>query len=145
MYLLAPLRMTPQEKCVSLSTAKKLKDAGFPQDTERHYFPDILARSEKLISKPEDSVPVYEVKATMITDAYTLSSDPREEYRDGIVAAPDMQEISVLLPAGTAICKGLQGWSCKSRWKTPRGHKQFCSGVEVAAWCWLYLKENNLI
>lgn len=29
--------MKPEEKCVSLSTAKKLKDAGFPQDTERIY------------------------------------------------------------------------------------------------------------
>jgi hypothetical protein len=130
--------MTPQEKCVSLETAKRLRDSKFPQDTERCYLHDgvFLGRGE-------------------VTDALL-----------GTVmafAAPDAQEIGELLPYEIAdahrkyylvveLCvedDATRLW--KVRYATVSGGVIY-GGVhfdknlaEAFSAAWLWLKEQNLI
>lgn len=67
--------MTPEQKCVSLETARKLLAAGFPQDTGRWWFS----------TNGED---------WSLGGAFSSRTD-------GNIAAPDAQEIGELLPEQT--------------------------------------------
>lgn len=128
--------MKPEEKCVSLETAKKLKDAGFPQNTERAW----LQKS---------------------TGWSLVRNDNFTGLKDDIhAAAPDAQELSSTIPFRSKKMKTVNDarfsmlklpedtWMCwyfdedTDEDKTPRfiGSMQ-----ESLAMMFLYLKENNLI
>lgn len=73
--------MKPEDKVVSKNIAEKLKELGFPQDTERAYV----------------GTEVWD--KTMQSDYETSRTPARNEW----VAAPDIQEINEALPEHTEI------------------------------------------
>jgi hypothetical protein len=138
--------MTPESKCVSLATAKALKEAGFPQDTERAWL------------EVENSKLIY-----------------RNQNGDVGVPAPDAQEIGELLPEVTdqgfleftkSLYEDGEEWEVfycdiskdtepvagmpnvmklrmdKTIVSPVFGHK---NEAEARAACWLYLKQQKLI
>lgn len=127
--------MRPEEKCVSLKTAKKLLAAGFPQDTEKWWCTDLGE----------------------LTYSRDCSSYTKSQCGDH-VAAPDAQEIGELLPA---TVDGKYG-DC-TRWFGSRRtqgqwHVWYENGrddekllftheneAEARASAWLWLKEQKLI
>lgn len=135
--------MQPSEKCVSLETAGKLKDAGFPQDTEKQYgyYIDPLSGGKE---------------GVML--CHTVDCDMRH---DAHVAAPDATEIGELLPPNFG--------SESHNWNTDKVHvgndgdcweasisltdsdggsvmvEIYGNEAEARAACWLYLKQNNLL
>ncbi len=126
--------MTPLSKVVSLKTAKRLKDAGFPQDTERWW-------------DEEDNV--------------LYRSIDRSAKDIGCVAAPDSQEVGELLPAFNPDGSAFQQLTCIKN-RNAKGDEYSVryqnhnrggiskiffapSEAEARAACWLYLKENNLL
>lgn len=123
--------MTPQDKCVSLETAEKLKEAGFPQDTERRWI-----RTE-----------------------HTWFIDPMMATPDVLInhgvwySAPDAQEIMDLLPAltkswyqektGFYRCETMifDAFGFATDVVSYKGENE----AEARAQVWLYLKDNNLL
>jgi hypothetical protein len=136
---------SPKSKCVSLGTAKKLKEAGFPQDTERWWA---LPRGGNKI------VPhLVNYHSTRIGEIY---------------AAPDAQEIAEQLPFRAK-------WDIAGQWSNDwlphemfmptlkhRKWFRFCymgdndvvlggmwfeheNEAEARAACWLWLREQKLI
>lgn len=113
--------MTPEQKVVSLETAKKLKEAEFPQDTERRW--------------DENGRLVYDVER-MDTAA--------------CVAAPDAQEIGALLPMIIHAGYGDWQFGERKVgevWWNPSGTKksfEYLDEAEARAAAWLWLKEQGL-
>lgn len=137
--------MSPQQKCVTLEIARKLKEAGFPQDTER-YWGNTVGQADQTcwrIEKPD-------------------WHDKGMEY----LAAPDAQEIGVELPEtlGSNINKKQIGVE-EFVYDNPRRYQIQVSEyvgdapplprtifsqineneAEARAACWLWLKEKNLV
>lgn len=79
--------MAPEQKVVSLSTAKRLKEAGFPQDTERVWLQNVLMR--RLDEYGEERLEVIDHK-----------TDVTKGWVDELFAAPDAQEIDLPLTYG---------------------------------------------
>lgn len=148
--------MTPEQKCVSLETAKKLQAAGFPQDTERWW-------SAWSSHSPAEH-----------TDCHELHWELGGEDDGSIaprVAAPDSQELGELLPGelmeGRTMCflrvnkeefelgvfqwnlqyvgtiSGSDGYPDENLYLTPEfvGKNE----AEARATAWLWLKEKNLL
>lgn len=149
--------MTPAEKCVSLETARKLQAAGFPQDTHFSWLPVIFSHKETVVERSEPRV-VY-VEPALVTGEYYLSCDTKEEMRDGIVAAPDAQEIGELLPYSTdsyglymqkfhrdwIVYYSMHSWLYDIGGKFPENKPSISANeAEARASAWLYLKENGL-
>lgn len=127
--------MKPEQKCVSLETAKRLKEAGFPQDTERWW---------------RDGAGVQ-----LRNHNYPQEIDTSDYYQD--YAAPDSQEIGELLPPkakpdADSNSLPIEYWkdeeSCvvaimhyDSIIEMWRGKNE----AEARAACWLFLKEKGLI
>lgn len=116
--------MQPVEKYVSLKTAKKLKEAGFPQETERWWF---------------------------TTNGVDWSLGGAFSSRsDGNIAAPDAQEIGELLPIGITTYKGKSGWTVRRQKQNCCGYNQvispnrlsFQTEAEARAAAWLWFKEE---
>ncbi len=115
--------MTPESKVVSLETAKRLKDAGFPQDTERAWRD-------------------WEPKCYL-----TKFTHGHEEKF--MIAAPDAQEIGKLTPktlGGNFLFQlRVVGWVIR----VGNGEvvQEFINAneAEARAEAWLWLKENNLL
>lgn len=130
--------MTPQDKCVSLETAKKLKEAGFPQETVRVWI--------ELDHGPGGDWRNVDVE--------------HELSEHGGFASPDAQEISKELPfrnkrMGTVNDARLTTLKLPyDKWlvwyededtkedKTPRFQGSMCEAFSA---CWLYLVEQKLI
>lgn len=138
--------MRPEDKVVTLETAKKLKEAGFPQDTERWWFPH------------------REMGTSNLTEWKLLLN--RAGSAESL-AAPDAQEIGELLPfvigspdpTSKMILRMTVGGS-------PNGKRTYSVGyvdveignegkyakffgheneAEARAACWLYLKQQGII
>lgn len=137
--------MTPQEKCVSLETARELKHAGFPQDMERYWETSFSAASLHLASEVAESYYLVP-KPNMCT---TGDCKP-------IFAAPDAQEIAELLP--WYIQEHCVFVGQRMEWRNPNNYTVVYgtlkdifhsvsadSEVEARASMWLYLKESKLI
>lgn len=102
--------MTPQEKCVSLETARKLKHAGFPQDTERVWF---NWYNERPYPQPDGFGHNYTLEEAWDQTKWELTTADDYQITDMMtrcwkgmykqtlteLAAPDAQEIGALLPA----------------------------------------------
>lgn len=153
--------MIPAEKCVSLGTAKRLRDAGFPQDTERMYL---------LIPCGCTGHENWELIDPITTYVRRADIEIREEHK---IAAPDAQEIGAMLPfrhkhLGTVndalfvehkLANMEKRWwivgyvdEYTSRWpfdflvfqgKEVRFENE--NEAEARAACWLYLKEQGLL
>ncbi len=114
--------MIPEQKCVSLETAKLLAQAGFLEETQYTWFQD------------EES-------------QWQLLPTERNEGKswEGCASAPDAQEIGGLLPDGYFTYR--RGTS----WFTGKDLHQLAVGVatateaEARATLWLWLKEQKLI
>lgn len=136
--------MKPEEKCVSLETAKKLKEAGFPEHgTER----------------------TWSIGGDKCEKDWTLVNEDDEAVsRTTFIAAPDAQEIGELLPADIPgfydeaptyflVCaKFDDGWMLEYEHAVDSGGYKpryvsmgYANESEARAACWLYLKENKLI
>lgn len=127
--------MTPIEKCVSLETAKKLKEAGFPQKTERKWA----------------------FHVNNVDPVWSIQYDDDDSWMGyEVTAAPDAQEIGALLPQSIHTEDG--DWQFGQRKELDNIHVTFYwnpSGTkkgfdhhneaEARAACWLYLKEQKLI
>lgn len=131
--------MTPETKCVSLETAKRLKAAGFPQETEREY------RHTDVMEGVDDHLLVFS-KQLIGCDVYDR------------IAAPDAQEIGEMLPRFVEI-DGSEWWfeggkDSGNSWYAAysKEHEDgltkvfFCeSESEARAAAWLWLKEKGLV
>jgi hypothetical protein len=134
--------MQPESKVVSLETAKKLKESGFPQDTERYWLDTGSVANEdesySVVHEEEDCGGV-----------------------EGYIAAPDAQEIGELLPESiedeeywltTFKCTRKGWWVVYNQSGQDAATSKNCkesiwspSESEARAACWIYLKENKLI
>lgn len=122
--------MTPQKKCVSLETAKKLLAAGFPQDTERWFIPD----KEQI--------------------GYGLFSTNLKK-ENGWIAAPNAQEIGIELPEVIHAEDGSYQFGQRKEhgamtvfYWNPSGTKKawsFLDEAEARAAAYLWLKERKLV
>jgi hypothetical protein len=124
--------MTPEQKVVSLETAGKLKEAGFPQDMERWW---------NILEKEDGSI------------VELLESQPPEGRWLGF-AAPDAQEIGELLPArldrfGQLSCTkdkySPDEWPVWECGYTSGERFRSVNEAEARAQLWLWLKEQKLI
>ncbi len=145
--------MRAEDKCVSQKTAEALKEAGFPQDTERWW------------SAWSDHAPIEH------TDCHELHWELGGANDGAIaprVAAPDAEEIGVLLPAEVRDTHGTrrylhfnkenwdmtlnmeEAWSwdyssCNNEDQQHFDGKTFVNEAEARAAAWLWLKEKGLI
>lgn len=116
---------SPESKVVSLATAKALKEAGFPQETERCW----------------QRIQFCEEETWRLQEEIERTGEPS-------VAAPDAQEIAGLLPKGFVSGKATEeGYFCR---KEAGGKSMDCFGLgpnmaEACAEVWLYLKQQKLI
>jgi hypothetical protein len=137
--------MKPESKVVTLGTARRLKAAGFPQNTERWWC---LRADAK-----------WQIASGGVLAGRFLRSER--------VAAPDATEIGELLPATIRKDdvayyfeiakhdwppeqkhKEAWGWcynSYKDDKRNWRGSGTYENQAEAVADCWLYLKEKKLI
>lgn len=113
--------MTPQEKCVSLETARRLKENNFPQETERVWFCIGVDKFE------------------LLTVEYLRGC---VQETDELYAAPDSAELGELLPKGSMFVKYAGGWMDVTEGMPSNGN---VNEAEARAAAWLYLKENNLL
>lgn len=135
--------MRPEDKVVSLEMAKKLKEAGFPQETERWWvlhYPDSLVLPG----------PTWQVLP--ICEFVHWKNDEYLAY-----AAPDAQEMGLPESVGTDGLHGHLhiGYGTREVGKWTVGYANYerkCSEIfdheneaEARAACWLWLKENGLI
>lgn len=140
--------MTPSEKCVSQTTALKLRDAGWTAETERSW---VFEKAVGTLSEDH-----WELVSTEELGDYGVGIE------DGVLLlAPDAQEIGELLPAnfgsethnwGTLKIHADAGGNC---WEMSITRSDSDGGSEVVevyaneaearAACWLWLKENKLI
>lgn len=125
--------MKPENKVVSLETAKRLKAAGFPQDTERWWSTGTY---------PEHSSDGGKFHASL---CYRNEHFKYQKSLADRFAAPDAQEIGELFPRnlGSELFMQLR----KSGWLVRvDGHEVLHENeAEARASVWLYLKENKLI
>lgn len=151
--------MTPQEKCVSLETAKKLKEAGFPQETER-LWEQCYTKSRK---QGEDWKIEVDDRWRIVQNRRGWFSAPEivfqplykevREIEDAAIAAPDAQEIGEQLPSlNQTLDAGMVGFDkVEEGWETSfstlGSRREFANvnEAEARAACWLWLKENKLI
>ncbi len=125
--------MEPIKKCVSLETAKKLKEAAFKQDTERWWMAD---QGEWVICQIHEKE-VFE----------------KAPYNTEMIAAPDAQEILEQMPVGFQITKNESATLGKitsikfleSVDKELWGSWGKDNYIEEMAECWLWLKSQHLI
>lgn len=138
--------MRPEEKCVSLETAKKLKEAGFPQVTERCWWADV----ESCIDGSKPRI----IEGSLWTLHY--GKPVWHEATSWWFAAPDAQEIGVELgdyvgAELNASSRRRNKWHCYYKAKKMRDDdfpwpiKGYENEAEARAAAFLYLKQQNLI
>jgi hypothetical protein len=157
--------MKAEEKCVSLETAKKLKEAGFPQDQSLFYWRLRYSTSEsfdngKSLGKKgefgEYHVEYYPKPRFTTADVKWNQTDliklDETEYD-----APDAQELGLPESIGKEGEHGhlhiSYGTRTTNKWTAGyANYKERCSEIfdheslaEALAACWLWLKENKLI
>lgn len=123
--------MIPEQKCVSLETAKRLKAAGFSQDTEHFWYQYVMERTPEAPYQKGD----WELR-------------PSEQWGNGTgehIAAPDAQDIGELLPRnfGSELFMQLRpsGWLLRVDGYEALNDNE----AEARASVWLWLKERELI
>lgn len=109
--------MQPSEKCVSLETAGKLKEAGFPQETE-HWFG---------------------FEGNFMDGRYPATSIAAPDATEIGVLLPEYIEGQKLYCWRSDI-----GWHV-GYFDKPFTSSQGLNEAEARAACWLYLKQNNLL
>lgn len=140
--------MIPQAKCVSLETAKHLKEMGFPQDTERVWF---CSNKQKPCSGRNHPESEHKYKYILCDVGSLMTSMPPERFANfvnlgKVFAAPDAQEISDLLSPGFGVEKQKDGrFAAHPAGEYEAYHVAFNNNLaEALALCWLFPREETI-
>ncbi len=118
--------MKPEQKCVSLETAKKLKETGFPQEMERYW------------------VDGEHVSLPLLLRRFT------EDKRTDVYAAPDAQEILEAIPSRRQLfidiryADSLKQYFVENKGSSLTTQFHHANLSEALARAWLFLKEKNI-
>lgn len=134
--------MKTKDKVVSLETAKRLKEAGFPQNTERCWV-------EKFPIFVDDDVLVTFQEARQRLTTSMLSDEAQKLVK--LIAAPDATEIGELLGTWLTCIKidAITDVGVHFYLESKDGYtilvEDAVNESEARAAAWLWLKENKLI
>ena len=147
--------MTPSQKVVSLETAKKLKAAGYLQETEHEYHKVIWACFSMYNAQLDKSAytPIEGEKPFIELDFRQEDVNGKDYMYIESWLAPDATEILVSIPSISSFSSNRywsifkQGDEWHIYWNKDQANQYFTDAnlVEALAACWLWLKEQKLI